>query len=111
MSTKIVAFDIDGTLTDDKTRAVYRKLEQKVGVKVGVITSRSRPEAEKFLDEHDLSYEFLDANLLKFFPLRARGITFSGNPEIYVGNTVRDMFTATLTGWEFIHVSRVDEAL
>lgn len=111
MSIKVVAFDIDGTLTDEKGRAVYRKLEQKSGVKVGVITSRSHSEAKKFLSEYDLTYEFLDTNLVKYFPLRGRGITFSGNPEIYVGNTLRDMLSSTVAGWQFIHISRVDEAL
>lgn len=108
---KLVVFDIDGTLTDEKTRAVYRKLSRKSGVQVAVITSKTRAGAEEFLDEYDLDYEFLDTNLLKFFPLRGRSITFTKGQKIYVGNTVRDMVAATLAGWEFIHVSRVDEAL
>jgi phosphoglycolate phosphatase-like HAD superfamily hydrolase len=111
MVDRVVAFDIDGTLTEQKAKDVYRKLYQKSGVTVGIITSNPRARAENFLDENDLQYEFLNANLLKFFPLRGQGLTFTGMKMTYVGNTARDMFAAKLTGWDFVHVSEVDKAL
>jgi len=108
---KVVAFDIDGTLTEQKALDVYKKLEQQSGTTTGIITSKSKEQAKSFTEDNDLTYEFLDTNLLKFLPLRGRGITYSGNPEIYVGNTMRDMFSAKLAGWEFVHVSNVDAVL
>lgn len=111
MVDRVVAFDIDGTLTEEQAMNVYRKLQRKNGVTVGVITSNPRLTAEQFLDKHDLKYEFLNTNLIKYFPLRGQGLTFADKKVTYVGNTARDMFAAKLAGWEFIHVSQVDKAL
>lgn len=109
--TRVVAFDIDGTLTEPRVRAKFRELSEREDTFVGVISSRTPAEAIRFIKEHNIQIDFEEMGFFKTVPLlrQKAGFFFVGEEFIYVGNTPRDAFASFVTGWEFVSSDEIDE--
>lgn len=99
----IVAFDIDGALTDDGAVGLYRRTQHRRNVKVGIVTARTKRSAQEFVQETDLDTDFLMATQFKGQALQEVENMFSGDVEqkIYYGSWARDRLHARIAGWEY----------
>jgi len=103
----VVAFDIDGTLTEDSVMNVYKKLSRN-SVKRGIITRRPPLLRNKFLSENNLSYKFARSAIVKSIPMHQIENQVDANKYIYIGNRVSDNMYSNIAGWKFMYASDVE---
>lgn len=101
---RYIAFDIDGTLTQESLLQDYRLIQDRDGFVVGIVTARGRDDARSFVDEHNLQTDFLKTRLLKAPPLLSLRLRADGgdNRYQYVANTTRDKVASRISGWEYV---------
>lgn len=109
----IVAFDIHGTLTEDKVLSVYRQLESDGEVIVGLITASPKVVSERFINKHDLSPDFVYNSLLKARALISTEVSTHGSQTgsmdlAYVGDRRTDQIYSLFAGWNFYYPSDLE---
>lgn len=92
----VIGFDIDGALTEDRGKRLFRDRSEKCDAPVGIVTARPEPLAEEFVEENDLNPDFVISSQLKHTEL----------PEgsCYYGSWERDHLHAILGGWQYEEV-------
>lgn len=100
--TDVVAFDIDGTLTDDTVLGIYRNLSLNTSVKTGIVTRRPEPLMDEFINENFISTDFAYSRVVKSIAFEDIEKRFDSNSFTYVGNRITDCIYAKVSGWEFI---------
>lgn len=109
MTETVVAFDIDGTLTNSDARRVYNSLQILDDVSVGIVTSNPPHLATRFSRDNNLEADFNQSALVKLRALLGLRMVFIGADVVYVGDTFRDKLSAKAAGWEFVHVSEIED--
>lgn len=98
----LIAFDIDGALTDKEGLDKFRELQNRSGVRVGIVTSRPKRSMEEFIQETNIRPAFAHSAIFKGIELRnIAQDTSNVERKIYYGSWVRDRFHSTVAGWEY----------
>lgn len=110
MTSSVIAFDIDGTLTRKPIRDLFRDLSGKRTAQVGIITGRSANDMANFVSRYNLQIDFEETGISKVYPLfKVRAWHHGHDRYVYVGNSILDRFGSPATGWKFIHADDVVE--
>lgn len=104
----VVAFDIDGTLTQDKVLTAYRELKNRDGITIGIVTRRPQSYAQKFIEDNGLQPEFLKTRIVKTLAFEEIKDNIDDDNYIYVGNRISDFGYAKLSDWDFVLAQTVD---
>jgi len=107
----VIAFGIDGVVTKERVRYVYKSLERCNSVYVGLITTQI-PLFTKFLiDEWNLSPDFVEAGYFRTYTLASYKLRYSKKELIYVGSTILENLAAELTGWRYVWRNKAEQRL
>lgn len=105
----VIAFDIDGTLTEDQEWNTYKQAHRDTDAAVGIITSRPSEFAEPFISELPMEPEFTKMQLQKMGAMFSIARQYPNGDKLYVGNTVRDSLATAWSGWDFTTIHSATE--
>lgn len=97
---RVIAFDIDGVLTEREGIEIYRNLQEGDDT-VGIVSARSRDNTIEFMVENDLSSDFMRSSPFKGSELAKIRKEFSADEYIYYGSWLRDRIHASIARWEY----------
>lgn len=106
----VVAFDIDGTLTEDEVLKAYRELKNRNKITTGIVTRRTPRLAQQFIEQNNLQPDFVRSRVVKSIAFNSLEDGLDGDKFIYVGNRFTDKWYAVLSGWQFIPAYQVDSS-
>jgi len=98
----VVAFDIDGTLTEHKVLTAYKELKNRNGITIGIVTRRPSSLSNEFIGNEDLQPEFVRNKVIKSIAFNSIEDDIDDDEFIYVGNRISDFGYAKLSGWDFV---------
>lgn len=104
----IVAFDIDGTLTEQPVLDLYKELNSTQGFTVGVVTRRPPTLSQKFIEDNELDTEFVRNRWFKSIAFNNIEQEIQAGRYIYIGNRITDYSYARFSGWEYIQSTTVN---
>lgn len=96
----LVAFDIDGVLTEKKGRKLYRE-KRSEGHTVGVITARPMESAQEFIDKYNLNPAFIRSSPFKGKVMRDLSNKYDREEYVYYGSWMKDQFQTMIAGWDY----------
>lgn len=110
---KVVAFDIDGTLTEPEGMELFRELSGRKEIFVGVISRRRPSKAVEFIKENNLQINFEEMGFIKTIPLlqQKAGFFLVADEFIYIGNRTMDRIASAVTMWRFVHIDDAPQIL
>jgi len=94
----VIAYDIDGTLTNTNVIETYKQLP--TWVDKGIITRRPPSLRDKFIQTNGLKTDFRRSSFFKTIGLRSVGRQYSGE-KLYIGNRISDSVYTSLASWQF----------
>jgi len=98
---RVVAFDIDGSLSTQEGAELYQKLKRE-GATVGIVTARGPIRAQQFVDDRGMSPDFVrSAYILKGQKLSEIKDQYPADSYTYYGSWSRDRIHAKIAGWEY----------
>jgi len=107
----VVAFGIDGVVTKERVRYVYKSLERCDSAYVGLITTQIPLFTNFLVDEWDLSPNFVEAGYFRTYALASYKLEYSDKELIYVGSTILENLAAELTGWRYVWRNKAEQRL
>lgn len=99
----VIAFDIDGALTEQRQRELFQQFKQEDN-RVGIVTARSEIGLSEFLDTQPLHPTFARATRIKSLTLREIKRQYEADEYIYYGSWMRDRVASALAGWDYRQV-------
>jgi len=104
MTSKVVAFDYNGTLNTEDGLRYYKQQKSRSNTVVGILTANLVLNAKRFTDKEDITPDFIRRGFLKAPQLKL--IEYQvGSQHLYVGNSLNDKIAAHIAGWVYIDVS------
>lgn len=99
---KVIAFDIDGALTDEGGVETYRSFSERGQFITGIVTSRTKSRMNDFIEKNNLETDFEVSAHLKGQALTAIA---NDHPEadeyMYYGSWIRDRLHSRIAGWQY----------
>lgn len=97
---RVVAFDIDGALTEPMGIELFKKFRDEGDI-VGIVSARPRDSVIEFIVDNNLDPEFVRSTPFKGTELRKIKDNRSGEEYIYYGSWLRDRIHAVIAGWKY----------
>lgn len=102
MAPEVIAFDIDGALTEQGGVERFKELQTDDNVIVGIVTARSIDDRNQFVRENNLNPDFARSTRIKYKELnQIQNVFLNADNFIYIGSWFRDRFAAWIAGWEY----------
>lgn len=102
---RLIAYDIDGTLTKEENLEIFKQIQGQEDISVGIVTARRKPYALKFVADNGLKPDFMYNTFAKTLPLLL--LRRNDNTEhIYIGDRLKDELSAKVAGWEFVPMTQ-----
>lgn len=98
---QIIAFDIDGALTEPSGIQKFREVSKRRDVVAGIISARSKRSTTEFVQETNLDPEFTIATPFKGMQMRKLSRELGGRDNVYYGSWLRDRLHTSVAGWEY----------
>lgn len=96
----VIAFDVDGALTEQKGIELFKKFRDGGDI-VGIVSARPKDNVMDFIVENNISPDFMRSTPFKGTELRKIRQNRTGENYIYYGSWLRDRIHATIAGWEY----------
>lgn len=97
---KVIAFDVDGALTEDEGMSEYTRVKNQENT-VGIVSARSMTGINEFIVNNNIKPDFRRSSMLKVRELRSIMDEFEAEEYIYYGSWLRDRVAANLAGWQY----------
>lgn len=102
MVTRVIAYDIDGALTQEQTLNQYKADHRDDENAVGIVTSRTGARKQDFVTNITPAPDFVNKTRVKALELAKIKREFPDAEEyIYVGSNQRDRVAAGTARWQF----------
>lgn len=97
----VIAFDIDGMLTEPRGVDEFRQAKERRNVVVGVLSGRTKRSITQFVNRTDLNPDFTRSAFWKGIELNKLSDEFGGRNNVYYGSNLKDRVQAKRAGWEY----------